>query len=189
MPVPFGSILGNVVTLIGTPPKIIIASYREYISGEPFQFELQTPSFRPEFMLLKTRKIEEYFWLQILEMSFWLLLESLLPTCLTWFYKRGETCFLRSFFVFALKLSPKISFLIRLALEAFNLGLIVLWPWFVCLQCCNVLVSLHAVFVGIFRSLSFCFISVLFHPVVCLCGFARGEGSLSFAFRSAWADF
>ncbi len=37
MPLSFGSILGGLVTLIGTPPNIIIATYREGIAGEPFR--------------------------------------------------------------------------------------------------------------------------------------------------------
>lgn len=36
MPLAFGSILGGMTTLIGTPPNIIIASYRAEISGTPF---------------------------------------------------------------------------------------------------------------------------------------------------------
>jgi len=36
MPLAFGSILGGMTTLIGTPPNIIIASYRAEVSGEPF---------------------------------------------------------------------------------------------------------------------------------------------------------
>ncbi len=36
MPVAFGSILGGLATLIGTPPNIIIAAYRAEVSGEPF---------------------------------------------------------------------------------------------------------------------------------------------------------
>ena len=36
MPLSFGSILGGLVTLIGTPPNIIIASYRGTVSGTPF---------------------------------------------------------------------------------------------------------------------------------------------------------
>ncbi len=36
MPLSFASILGGLVTLIGTPPNIIIASYREKALGEPF---------------------------------------------------------------------------------------------------------------------------------------------------------
>ena len=36
MPLAFGSILGGMTTLIGTPPNIIIASYRAEISGVPF---------------------------------------------------------------------------------------------------------------------------------------------------------
>lgn len=36
MPLAFGSILGGLITLIGTPPNIIIASYRAEQFGEPF---------------------------------------------------------------------------------------------------------------------------------------------------------
>ena len=36
MPLSFATILGGMVTLIGTPPNIIIASYRESAVGEPF---------------------------------------------------------------------------------------------------------------------------------------------------------
>ncbi|MBL4603516.1 MAG: sodium-coupled transporter [Emcibacteraceae bacterium] len=36
MPLSFGSILGGLITLIGTPPNIVIAHYRETVSGEPF---------------------------------------------------------------------------------------------------------------------------------------------------------
>lgn len=36
MPLSFASMLGGLVTLIGTPPNIIIASYREKALGEPF---------------------------------------------------------------------------------------------------------------------------------------------------------
>jgi len=36
MPLSFGSILGGLVTLIGTPPNIIIASFRGDVSGTPF---------------------------------------------------------------------------------------------------------------------------------------------------------
>ena len=36
MPLSFASILGGLITLIGTPPNIIIASYREDALGEPF---------------------------------------------------------------------------------------------------------------------------------------------------------
>ncbi len=36
MPLAFGSILGGLLTLIGTPPNIIIASYRAEVSGTPF---------------------------------------------------------------------------------------------------------------------------------------------------------
>ncbi len=37
MPLSFATILGGLVTLIGTPPNIIIASFREKTLGEPFQ--------------------------------------------------------------------------------------------------------------------------------------------------------
>jgi len=36
MPLSFASILGGLITLIGTPPNIIIAAYREKTLGEPF---------------------------------------------------------------------------------------------------------------------------------------------------------
>ncbi len=36
MPLSFGSILGGLVTLIGTPPNIIVATYRGEITGEAF---------------------------------------------------------------------------------------------------------------------------------------------------------
>ena len=36
MPLSFGSILGGLVTLIGTPPNVIIATYRGRVMGEPF---------------------------------------------------------------------------------------------------------------------------------------------------------
>ncbi len=36
MPLAFGSILGGLVTLIGTPPNIIVATYRAQRLGEPF---------------------------------------------------------------------------------------------------------------------------------------------------------
>lgn len=36
MPLAFGSILGGLMTMIGTPPNIIIASYRETVTGTPF---------------------------------------------------------------------------------------------------------------------------------------------------------
>lgn len=36
MPLSFASILGGLITLIGTPPNIIIASFREKAIGEPF---------------------------------------------------------------------------------------------------------------------------------------------------------
>ena len=37
MPLSFATILGGLVTLIGTPPNIIIAQYRETSAGEPFK--------------------------------------------------------------------------------------------------------------------------------------------------------
>ena len=36
MPLSFASILGGLITLIGTPPNIIVASFREQAVGEPF---------------------------------------------------------------------------------------------------------------------------------------------------------
>ena len=36
MPLSFASILGGLVTLIGTPPNILIANYREQVTGEAF---------------------------------------------------------------------------------------------------------------------------------------------------------
>lgn len=43
MPLAFGTILGGMVTLIGTPPNIIVALYRAEISGEPFRMFDFTP--------------------------------------------------------------------------------------------------------------------------------------------------
>ena len=43
MPVSFCSILGGLVTLIGTPPNIIIASFRGDIQGVPFSMFDFTP--------------------------------------------------------------------------------------------------------------------------------------------------
>lgn len=37
MPLAFGSLLGGLLTLIGTPPNIIIATFRTEVSGEPFR--------------------------------------------------------------------------------------------------------------------------------------------------------
>jgi di/tricarboxylate transporter len=37
MPLSFASLLGGLLTLIGTPPNIIIASYREHVQSEPFR--------------------------------------------------------------------------------------------------------------------------------------------------------
>jgi di/tricarboxylate transporter len=36
MPLSFGAILGGLVTLIGTPPNIIVATYRGEVTGAPF---------------------------------------------------------------------------------------------------------------------------------------------------------
>ncbi len=36
MPIAFGSILGGMTTLIGTPPNILIANYRQAVLGQPF---------------------------------------------------------------------------------------------------------------------------------------------------------
>jgi di/tricarboxylate transporter len=36
MPLSFGTILGGLITMIGTPPNIIIATYRVEVTGEPF---------------------------------------------------------------------------------------------------------------------------------------------------------
>lgn len=36
MPIAFGSLLGGMTTLVGTPPNIIIATYRAQTGGEPF---------------------------------------------------------------------------------------------------------------------------------------------------------
>ena len=37
MPLAFGSILGGLTTMIGTPPNIIVATYRAELAGEPFR--------------------------------------------------------------------------------------------------------------------------------------------------------
>jgi len=37
MPLSFASILGGMITLIGTPPNIVIAEYRKSVLGEPYQ--------------------------------------------------------------------------------------------------------------------------------------------------------
>ena len=44
MPLSFATILGGMVTLIGTPPNIIIASFRERAIGEPFSMFDFAPS-------------------------------------------------------------------------------------------------------------------------------------------------
>ncbi|GAB4394580.1 MAG: SLC13 family permease [Kiloniellaceae bacterium] len=43
MPLSFGSMLGGLITLIGTPPNIIIASYRGELNGTPFSMFDFTP--------------------------------------------------------------------------------------------------------------------------------------------------
>lgn len=43
MPLSFGSILGGLVTLIGTPPNILVATYREELVGAPFSMFDFTP--------------------------------------------------------------------------------------------------------------------------------------------------
>jgi di/tricarboxylate transporter len=43
MPLAFGSILGGLTTLIGTPPNVIIASYRAQLTGAPFKLFDYTP--------------------------------------------------------------------------------------------------------------------------------------------------
>lgn len=43
MPVAYSSLLGGMLTLIGTPPNIIISSYRAQVSGEGFGFFAFTP--------------------------------------------------------------------------------------------------------------------------------------------------
>ncbi|MDH3229762.1 MAG: SLC13 family permease [Alphaproteobacteria bacterium] len=43
MPLSFGSILGGLVTLIGTPPNIIVATFREDLTGESFAMFDFTP--------------------------------------------------------------------------------------------------------------------------------------------------
>ena len=43
MPLAFGTILGGMVTLIGTPPNIIVATYREEVLGTPFSMFDFTP--------------------------------------------------------------------------------------------------------------------------------------------------
>lgn len=37
MPLAFGSLLGGMLTMVGTPPNIIVASYRTHAGGEPFR--------------------------------------------------------------------------------------------------------------------------------------------------------
>ncbi len=43
MPLSFGSMLGGLITLIGTPPNIIVASYRGELTGVPFHMFDYTP--------------------------------------------------------------------------------------------------------------------------------------------------
>ena len=51
MPLSFASILGGMITLIGTPPNIIIANYRETITGHPFKmFDFSPVGFSVAFI-------------------------------------------------------------------------------------------------------------------------------------------
>lgn len=43
MPVAFSSLLGGMVTVIGTPPNLIVSNYRAQVSGLPFNFFDYTP--------------------------------------------------------------------------------------------------------------------------------------------------
>ncbi|MCB1805345.1 MAG: SLC13 family permease, partial [Candidatus Competibacteraceae bacterium] len=43
MPLAFGSLLGGLITLIGTPPNIIIANFRAHSQGEPFSMFAFSP--------------------------------------------------------------------------------------------------------------------------------------------------
>ncbi len=43
MPLAFGSILGGLLTMIGTPPNVIIATFRAEVTGEPFRLFDFTP--------------------------------------------------------------------------------------------------------------------------------------------------
>jgi di/tricarboxylate transporter len=43
IPLSFASLLGGLVTLIGTPPNIVVSAYREEIAGEPFSMFDFTP--------------------------------------------------------------------------------------------------------------------------------------------------
>ncbi len=43
MPLSFATLLGGLITLIGTPPNIIIAAFREEVTGEPFSMFDFTP--------------------------------------------------------------------------------------------------------------------------------------------------
>jgi di/tricarboxylate transporter len=43
MPLAFGSLLGGLITMIGTPPNVIIAAYRADVLGEPFGMFAFTP--------------------------------------------------------------------------------------------------------------------------------------------------
>jgi di/tricarboxylate transporter len=44
MPLAFGSLLGGMTTMIGTPPNIIVSSYRARVAGEPFALFDYTPA-------------------------------------------------------------------------------------------------------------------------------------------------
>lgn len=43
MPIAFSSVLGGIITLIGTPPNLLISSYRESIIGAPYDMFAFTP--------------------------------------------------------------------------------------------------------------------------------------------------
>ena len=43
MPMAFGSLLGGIVTLVGTSPNIIVARLRDELVGEPFDMFDFTP--------------------------------------------------------------------------------------------------------------------------------------------------
>ncbi len=43
MPVAFASLLGGMITVIGTPPNLIVSNYRSQFSGIPFNFFSFTP--------------------------------------------------------------------------------------------------------------------------------------------------
>jgi di/tricarboxylate transporter len=43
MPMSFGSLLGGLITLVGTSPNIIVSRVREQMTGEPFHMFDYTP--------------------------------------------------------------------------------------------------------------------------------------------------